>query len=90
MSTTAHGPLLLEGAYRNEAERADALYMVQPMGGGEVDEFSWTRTMDEARRMAAYLRSLDLPPRSQIAILSKNCAHFIMTCLLYTSDAADE
>jgi long-subunit acyl-CoA synthetase (AMP-forming) len=37
--------------------------------------------VDEARRVAAHLRSLELPPRSNIAILSKNCAHFIMTDL---------
>jgi len=31
--------------------------------------------------MAAYIGSLDIPDNSQIAILSKNCAHFIMTDL---------
>ena len=31
--------------------------------------------------MASYLKSLDLPPKSSIAILSKNCAHWIMTDL---------
>ena len=29
--------------------------------------------VDEARRMAAYLKSLDLPDRSHIALCSKNC-----------------
>lgn len=37
--------------------------------------------MDEARRMAAHLRSLGFPPGSRIAILSKNCAHFILSDL---------
>jgi long-subunit acyl-CoA synthetase (AMP-forming) len=31
--------------------------------------------------MAAYLKSLDLAPKSKIAILSKNCAHWIMSDL---------
>jgi long-chain acyl-CoA synthetase len=31
--------------------------------------------------MAAYLQSLDLPPQSKIAIISKNCAHWIMADL---------
>ncbi len=73
--------LLLQRAYRWEKERPNDLYMTQPMGKGEVETFSWKRTLDEARRMAAHLQSLDFPPGSQIAILSKNCAHFIMSDL---------
>jgi long-subunit acyl-CoA synthetase (AMP-forming) len=73
--------LWLERAYHWEKERGDATYMTQPIGGGAVETFTWKRTLDEARRMAAHLVSLDLPPSSQIAILSKNCAHFIMTDL---------
>src|SRR5690606_17553266 len=34
--------------------------------------------MNEARRMAAHLVSLNLPPKSQIAILGKNSAHWIL------------
>lgn len=73
--------LMLERAYRWEKERPDVVYMTQPMGGGEVRTYTWKETLDEARRMAAYLRSLDIPDNSQIAILSKNCAQFIMSDL---------
>ncbi len=73
--------LLLQCAYRFEKEQADAIYMTQPLGGDKVDQFSWARTLDEARRMAGHIKSMDLPPASQIAILSKNCAHFIMSDL---------
>ncbi len=73
--------LMLERAYHWEKERANEIYMTQPMGGGEVREYTWKKTLDEARRMAAYIGSLDIPDNSQIAILSKNCAHFIMTDL---------
>ncbi|KZY85710.1 AMP-binding acetyl-CoA synthetase [Oleiphilus sp. HI0072] len=31
--------------------------------------------------MASYIKSLDLPPKSRIGILSKNCAHWIMSDL---------
>lgn len=72
---------LLEGAYHWEKTRPDEIYMTQPMGDDVLDEFSWARTLDEARRMAAHLKSLDYPPGSQIAILSKNCAHFILSDL---------
>jgi long-chain acyl-CoA synthetase len=35
--------------------------------------------MDEARRMASYLRSLGFPAGSSIAILSKNCAQLVLS-----------
>ena len=73
--------LLLQRAYRNAETLGDRPYMTQPMGGGKLDVFSWVRTFDEAKRVAAYLRSLELAPGSQIAILSKNCAHFILADL---------
>ena len=78
MAQPTETDLLLECVYRHAKERPDAIYMTQPLGEGRIDQFSWARTVDEAKRMAAHLRSLDLPPQSQIAILSKNCAHFML------------
>lgn len=72
---------LLEQAFHWEKTRPDAVYMTQPLGGGTVDDFSWARTLTEARRMAAHLKSLDLPEKSNIGLVSKNCAHFIMSDL---------
>jgi long-subunit acyl-CoA synthetase (AMP-forming) len=71
----------LEQVYRWEKAKADELYLTQPMGGGVVQEYTWNRAVGEARRMAAYLKSLELQPGSRIALLSKNCAHWIMTDL---------
>ena len=73
--------LPLAQAYKWEKAKADELYLTQPMGNGLVQEYTWNRAVGEARRMASYLKSLDLPPKSSIAILSKNCAHWIMTDL---------
>ena len=70
--------LLLDAVYEWERTAPDQVYMTQPLGNGEVVEYTWGQTLDQARRMAAYLRSLDLPPNSHIALLSKNCAHFIL------------
>jgi long-subunit acyl-CoA synthetase (AMP-forming) len=81
MAKIDEGKLILQRVYANEEARADALYMTQPMGGERLERFSWARTLDEARRMAAYLRAQNFPPKSQIALVSKNCAHFIMTDL---------
>ena len=55
--------------------------MTQPMGGGEIKTFTWGETLRQARCMASHLKSLDLPPGSNIAIISKNCAHFILSDL---------
>lgn len=72
---------LLEGAYHWERTTPDRVYMTQPLGGGAVKTYTWKQTLDEARRMAAHLRSLPLEPGTNIAILSKNTAHFILADL---------
>lgn len=73
--------LPLQSLYRYEKERPDAVYMVQPLGGDKLREYTWKETVDEARRMAAHLKSLGYPPGSTISILSKNCAEFIISDL---------
>lgn len=71
--------LLLDCVYTHEAQRPTHLYLTQPVGQGQVKNYTWADVMDQARRMAAHLQSLNLEPGSKIAILSKNSAHFIMT-----------
>ncbi|MCS6798781.1 MAG: AMP-binding protein [Myxococcota bacterium] len=51
------------------------------MGGGRIRAFTWREGLDEARRMAAYLASLELPRPSQIAIFAKNNAWWILADL---------
>ena len=70
--------LILDYVYDHEAARPDEVLLVQPVGGGQVLEYTWRQMLDEARRMAAHLKSLDFEPGARIAILSKNCAHFFM------------
>ena len=72
--TTGHA---LEHAYHWERTRADRTWLVQP-NAGRVRTYTWHEGMVEVRRMAAYLRSLELPPASHIGLLSKNCAHWIL------------
>ncbi len=62
-----------------ERHRTEQIYLSQPMGEGRVTDYTWRRAVGEARRMASYLQSLDLPPKSRIAIISKNCAHWVMS-----------
>lgn len=77
MDTTNKLPL--EMVYHWEKNKANALYMTQPIGDGKVVEYTWGRAVDEARRMASYLKSLNLPEKSRIGLISKNCAQWIMT-----------
>lgn len=74
-------PLPLERLYAWEKSAGKKLFMSQPMGAGKIESFTWKRVADEVRRMATYLRSLNLPENSHIALMSKNCAHWIMTDL---------
>jgi long-subunit acyl-CoA synthetase (AMP-forming) len=69
---------VLDAAYEWERSHPERVYMTQPCGDDLVIDYTWGDTLGEARRMAAYLRSLDLPPNSHIALISKNCAHFII------------
>jgi long-chain acyl-CoA synthetase len=68
----------LEKLYHWTALKPDDTFLRQPFNG-EWIHFSWKKADDEIRRMAAYLRSLNLPPQSKVAIISKNCAHWIMS-----------
>ncbi|MBN7769283.1 AMP-binding protein [Marinobacter daepoensis] len=77
MDTTKKLPL--EMVYHWEASSPDSLYMTQPIGEGRVVEYTWGRAVDEARRVAAYLKSLNLPEKSRIGLISKNCAQWVMT-----------
>ena len=76
--THSTADLLLDHVFANETSRANEVFLTQPVGHGQVIDYTWAQTMDESRRMAAHLKSLGLPRAARIAILSKNCAHFFM------------
>jgi long-subunit acyl-CoA synthetase (AMP-forming) len=71
-------PTLLDLVLDHEAQRPNQVYLTQPIGQGRVADYSWAQVLDQSRRLAAHLQSLGLPRGARIAILSKNCAHFIM------------
>ena len=68
----------LQRLYHWERTAPGQTILTQPLGGGALREYSWAQVMDETRRMAAHLQSLGFQPGSRIAILSKNCAHWLM------------
>jgi long-chain acyl-CoA synthetase len=69
--------LPLQRAYHWEKARANKIFLTQPLGG-KVRHWTWVQTMDEARRMAAYLLAQNWESGSHIVILSKNCAWWVM------------
>jgi long-chain acyl-CoA synthetase len=84
MSTVAADALALQRLYHWEKTVADRLLFTQPYdgaakGAGQVRTWSWKQALDETRRLAAHLKSLNLPKGSHIAQISKNTAHWLMT-----------
>lgn len=74
----AQAKLMLDYVYSHESAHPDQIFMTQPTGGGQVVDYTWKQTLDQARRMASHLKAQNLEPGARVAILSKNCAHFIM------------
>ena len=83
MKSTAECKNLVECAIYWETAGADRMCFTQPMGGGDanIKTWTWSEAVGEARKMASYLKRLDLPERSSIALCSKNCAHWLMADL---------
>jgi long-subunit acyl-CoA synthetase (AMP-forming) len=67
----------LDMLYKWEAATPDKVYMRQPIDG-IWHTWTWKQTADEVRRMASVLKARNLPAGSHIALVSKNCAHWIM------------
>jgi long-subunit acyl-CoA synthetase (AMP-forming) len=74
----AQNKLILDYVYDFETAQPDKIYLTQPLSGAKVADYTWAQTLDQSRRMAAYLQSRGVEPGARIAVLSKNCAHFFM------------
>ena len=66
--------------YKWEREKDNEIYLSQPING-VWHNWTWKEVALEVRKMAAYLQSLNLPKQSKVGVLSKNCAHWIMSDL---------
>ncbi len=63
-----------------ETHTPHSIFLKQPHGS-EFRDFSYHEAGQQIRKIAQWLLLQNLPPRSNIGILSKNCAHWIMTDL---------
>ncbi|VVM62196.1 Long-chain-fatty-acid--CoA ligase FadD15 [Pseudomonas fluorescens] len=73
--------LPLDVFYEREARHPRQRYLVQPTGAGQVETLTWADVGHQARCAAHWLRSRELPQGSHIALISKNCAHWIIADL---------
>ncbi|PKM05148.1 MAG: AMP-binding protein [Gammaproteobacteria bacterium HGW-Gammaproteobacteria-6] len=71
----------LDAFFQRESLHADKVYLVQPLADGTVETYTWGQVGVQARRIAGYLLGLGLPTGSHIALISKNCAHWVITDL---------
>lgn len=81
MTQVAPELLALQRLYHWEKTDPNRVVLTQPMGAGAVQEFTWAEIGDQVRRMATYLQSQGWEPGSKVAILSKNCAWWMMSDL---------
>jgi len=71
--------LALQRLYHWEKTAPDRVAFTQPVGGGEVRDYTWREVLDQSRRMAAHLQGLGLQRGDRVAILSKNTVHWMMS-----------
>ena len=81
MSNVAPEMLALPCFYRWEKTAPGRTALTQPMGHDAVREFTWAEVADQVRRMASHLKAQGWEPGAKVAILSKNCAWWIMSDL---------
>ncbi|MEQ9422922.1 MAG: AMP-binding protein [Cyclobacteriaceae bacterium] len=68
----------LDWLYKWESEKPDDIFLSQPINGKWIT-FTWKEFGEQVRKMAATIDGKGLPEKSKIALLSKNCAHWLMT-----------
>ena len=81
MNTIAPELLALQRLYHWEKTTPERIALTQPLGAGVIQDFTWAQVADQVRRMATYLQSQGWEPGAKVAILSKNCAWWLMSDL---------
>jgi long-chain acyl-CoA synthetase len=71
---------LVQYFYRWEKQTPHNVFLRQPKDG-VWHEYTWGQVANQVRRMANVLKSMNLAPQTNIGLVSKNCAHWIMADL---------
>ena len=61
--------------YEWERKLKDKPFLRQPFGD-KWEEYTWGETGQMARKLATGLKTLGLPPKSHIGLMSKNCREY--------------
>ncbi len=69
--------LPMQRIYQSEQKRASNTLFTQPWQG-QLQNWTWSEAMQEVRRIASFLEAQHYPPGSNIAIMAKNSAWWIM------------
>jgi len=70
----------LDNFYKWENKKSDKTFLIQPIKGKYIN-YSWEEVGIQARKIANFLNNLKLDKKSKVAIISKNCAHWIIADL---------
>jgi long-chain acyl-CoA synthetase len=76
----ANYPTLIDKFCAFEQSQPDQLFLSEPVNG-TYKNFTWAQAGQQVRKMAAALNAMGLGKDDKVAILSKNCAHWIMADL---------
>jgi len=60
-----------------ENKQPNKTFLNQPINGKYL-RFTYKEAGEEIRKIARYLKSLNIPDKGKVALFSKNCAHWIM------------
>lgn len=71
--------LALQRLYHWERTAPDRIAFTQPMGGGVVKDLTWREVGEQARRLAGHLKAQGFAPGSNIALISKNTAWWLIS-----------
>ena len=70
----------LDNFYKWEKEKGNENFLIQPINSKYIT-YSWNEVGNQARKISNKINSLKLKKNSKIAIISKNCAHWIIADL---------
>ena len=71
---------LIELFYEKEKKHANEAFLRQPFGD-MWEEYTWGKAGEMVRKLASAILSYDLPPHSNIGLVSKNCREWIIADL---------
>jgi len=80
MNSSHTPPSIIDCFCLFEQTQADQVFLSEPVNG-VYQNFTWKSAGNEVRKMAAVIQAMGLQKGDKVAILSKNCAYWIMADL---------